>query len=210
MLCVATRDAWTDATVTFDDGINPPVVWGASTFADAKSALDDLVATLGGGAWWQASRSSSEAGMDATVYTGVAYTVTANATAQALMGWPATQGPTTSATSGPWAGTIYTAAPSEGQALRRWWRSVDGAGEPGVVPSSPGTAGYRPLLSLALDAVEASRLTAELARSAPTRAASYTDDPGSASPTWRAITLGPVSRSQVGALRWLASLEVRA
>ncbi|MCB9739507.1 MAG: hypothetical protein H6747_09585 [Deltaproteobacteria bacterium] len=196
--------------MTCDDGINPPIVWSPSASAkDAKSALDELVAAVGGGTWWQASRSSTEAGMDATIYTGTAYTVTANSTAQSLFGFPASQGPTVAATCGPVVGTIFCALPTEGELLRRWWRSIDGEGEPGLIASVPGTSARRPLLSMPLDAIEASRLTQILARAASPRTAYYADDGGAASPTWRALTLGPVSRSRLSPVHWLADLEVR-
>ena len=210
LLTVSTRADWQTATVTWTPATGSPVVWSPATgIDDARSALDDLVSTLGGGAWWQASRSSSEAGMSATVYTGTSYTVTSNPTAQALMGWPATQGPTTAATSGPWPGTLYCQRPSAGRMLRRWWRSVDGEGEPGLIPSSPGTSSRVPLLAQVMDAVEASRLTAILAMASSPRTANYTDDPASSSPTWRVLTLGSVTRSMLEPLRWLAKFAVR-
>ena len=210
LLTIATRDAWTSATLTWDDGINPAVAWSPSARTDAKAALDELVGLLGGGAWWQASRTSADAGMTATIYTGAAYTVTANAAAQSLLGYPATQGPSVVIVGGSWPGTVYTEWPTTGQSLLRWFSSPDGEGEPGIVPSSPGTTGPRPLLQLALSAVESSRLSAMLARAISPRACAYTDDPAASSPTWRALTMGRVERSQLGSSRWAATFEVRS
>jgi len=209
-LSIATRSVWTSIAVTWDDGGGSPIVWGPPAgVTDGASALDDLVATLGGGAWWQASRSMADAAMGAVVNTGTAYTVTANTAAQSLMGWPASQGPTTSATCSSIEGTVYPLRPYSGQMLRRWWRTPDAEGEAALVPGAPGTAAIVPSLSMSLDAIEASRLTAALAIAAAPRVARYTDDPASSAPTWRAIALGRVTRSQLGPLTWAARLEVR-
>lgn len=208
MISFETRDDWSSATLTFDNGVDPVEVFSASVH-DAKSLFDALVD-------WLASTFSDSAslawsttddfGLRVTVTTSGSYTVTANAIAQSILAASASAGPSTSWSTSSATGIAGTLS-TQLVALLGWWRDAsaqgDGNGGGALLLPVPGAAARRPQLDVYLTAAQALRL-ATLALSFPIRRrAMVLDDNGN----WRSIAFGALQRERVVGVRWRVRFE---
>jgi hypothetical protein len=207
MAAFSTRDDWTAAILTWDDGVNPASNWSpTSAVADVVEAATELaawiVATLSVSAtvgWYYNSTGSGSF----EVEVGGTFTVTANAAAQALLGWDASIGPSdTFGGSTIGAGVVATTAIE----LRRQWRDPAGAGDGhgsgSVMGTVPGLAAQRPAVALILNPAQAARLSSILPALASPRVVQLLVDD-----TWSDYVCGPMRRERLVTNVWRVSIE---
>ena len=209
MIALATRDDWTAAVLTWDDGA--PQAWSPVDAIDAYSASVELYAWLVatfGEAPVVTMVGTLDGGWGLSVVTANAYTVTANAAAQALLRAPATQGPaTTTATSTSLgiAGTVD----AELVALRQWWRDASASGDAtsngSLLLPAPGASQRRPPLDVIVTGAGAMRWAA-VASTLPIRRSGWVRDFGG---SWRSLVVGIARRTAIVGTRQQLSIEVR-
>lgn len=153
MIALATRDDWTGAVLTWDDG-GGPQLWSPVDAVDAYSVAWELYAWLVvtyGGAPAVSYADTPDGGWGIAIALGAPYTVAANTAAQTLLRAPAAQGPSTTFTTSAALGIAGTVA-TDLVALRGWWGDASGSGDAAATGAlllpAPGWSQRRPTLDV--------------------------------------------------------------
>ncbi len=214
MLSLRTRDTWTDAHITLDDGGGAQTYTLVATDVSAYDAMESLVAWADTNVpaiqpfTWTWAANSADDGATVSISANGSFTLVANSAAQTLLGFNASY---SSAATHEGANSAQgTWAPAAKIGVRNYYRHDDTGSASGAAGACrggvPGTASYIANVATVCDTAAIARLAGELVDADYNRVGWVYQEHKTA---WRRIAVGGVSYSRAGGTLFRVDIEAR-